>query len=183
MFAKYLLNKNLNKSKKNVVSTVMSNMGFENYLKNELKISLKRTNVGDINVISEMKKNNLKLGGEQSGHIILFDYSNTGDGILAALKITEIMSIKKIKASKLFDLYKEFPQKKINIHYNRMNNKIQKKIKSLSKDKSLIKNGFRVLIRLSGTESLIRILVEGSKLEEVESIANNLEHKVRSFLD
>jgi len=183
LFAKYLLNKNLNKSKKNVVSTVMSNMGFENYLKNELKISLKRTNVGDINVISEMKKNNLKLGGEQSGHIILFDYSNTGDGILAALKITEIMSIKKIKASKLFDLYKEFPQKKINIHYNRMNNKIQKKIKSLSKDKSLIKNGFRVLIRLSGTESLIRILVEGSKLEEVESIANNLEHKVRSFLD
>jgi len=168
LFAKYLLNRNLNKSKNTVVSTVMSNLGFENYLKNELKISLKRTNVGDINVISEMKKNNLTLGGEQSGHIILSDYSNTGDGILAALKIIEIMSIKNFKASKLFDLYKEFPQKKINIFYKKMNNKIQKKIKSLSKDKSLIKKGFRVLIRLSGTEPLIRILVEGSKLEEVE---------------
>ena len=64
-----------------------------------------------------------------------------------------------------------------------MNNKIQKKIKSLSKDKSLIKKGFRVLIRLSGTEPLIRILVEGSKLEEVELMANKLEYKVRLFLD
>ena len=64
-----------------------------------------------------------------------------------------------------------------------MNNKIQKKIKSLSKDKSIIKKGFRVLIRLSGTEPLIRILVEGSKIKEVELIAKELEHKVRSFLD
>jgi phosphoglucosamine mutase len=183
LFAKYLLNRNLNKSKNTVVSTVMSNMGFENYLKNELKISLKRTNVGDINVISEMKKNNLTLGGEQSGHIILSDYSNTGDGILAALKIIEIMSIKNFKASKLFDLYKDFPQKKINIFYKKMNNKIQKKIKFLSKDRSLIKKGFRVLIRLSGTEPVIRILVEGSKLEEVELMTHELEHKVRSFLD
>ena len=130
-----------------------------------------------------MKKNNLTLGGEQSGHIILSDYSNTGDGILAALKIIEIMSIKNFKASKLFDLYKEFPQKKINIFYKKMNNNIQKKIKFLSKDRSLIKKGFRVLIRLSGTEPVIRILVEGSKLEEVESMTYELEHKVRSFLD
>ena len=64
-----------------------------------------------------------------------------------------------------------------------MNNKIQKKIKSLSKNTSLIKKGFRVLIRLSGTEPLIRILVEGSNLEEVELMAHKLEHKVRSFLD
>jgi len=183
LFAKYLLNRNLDKSKNVVISTVMSNLGFENYLKNELKIALKRTIVGDINVISEMKKNNLTLGGEQSGHIILSDYSNTGDGILAALKIIEIMSKKNFKASKLFNLYKEFPQKKINIFYNKMNNKIEKKIKSLSEDKSLIKKDFRVLIRLSGTEPLIRILVEGSKIKDVELIANELELKVRSFLD
>ena len=64
-----------------------------------------------------------------------------------------------------------------------MNNQIQKKIISLSKNNSLIKKGFRVLIRLSGTEPLIRILVEGSNLQEVELIAYKLEHKVRSFLD
>ena len=80
-------------------------------------------------------------------------------------------------------IFQNFPQKKINIFYKKMNNKIQKKIKSLSKDRSLIKKGFRVLIRLSGTEPLIRILVEGSNLEEVELMTHKLEHKVRSFLD
>ena len=72
----------------------MSNLGFEKYLKNKLGIKLIRKNVGDINVISEMQKNNYSLGGEQSGHIILGQYMNTGDGILAALKVLEIYSIK-----------------------------------------------------------------------------------------
>jgi len=183
LFAKYLLNRNSNKYENTVVSTVMSNLGFENFLNNELKISLKRTSVGDINVISEMKKNNIILGGEQSGHIILSEYSNTGDGILAALKIIEIMSIKNVKASKIFDLYKDFPQRIVNIFYKKMNNKIHKKIKSLSKDKLLTKKGYRVLIRLSGTEPVIRILVEGYSLEEVELMTHQLEQKVRSFLD
>jgi len=183
LFAKHLLNRSYKKSKNCVISTVMSNLGFENYLKNELKISLKRTKVGDINVISEMKKNNLALGGEQSGHIILSDYSNTGDGILAALKVIEIMSLKNSKASKIFELYKEFPQKKIDIFYMKMNNRIRKKIELLSKDKLITKKNTRVLVRLSGTEPLIRILVEGQNVEEVELLAHKLEDKVRSLLD
>ena len=90
-----LLSKNLldNKilNKKTVVSTKMSNLGFEKYLKNVLGIRLIRTDVGDVNVIEAMSKNSYSLGGEQSGHIILNDYNNTGDGILVALKILEIL--------------------------------------------------------------------------------------------
>ena len=136
LFAKYFLSKKNKKSKNIVVSTVMSNLGFENYLKNKLKISLFRTNVGDINVIAAMKKNNSLLGGEQSGHIILSEYSNSGDGILAALKITEIMCANNSKASKIFNLYNELPQKKINISYKKINNNIIKKLNLLSKNKS-----------------------------------------------
>ena len=114
MFGKYYLKtKQLNK--KTIVTTVMSNLGLENYLKNKLGIKLIRTKVGDVNVISKMQKNSYTLGGEQSGHIILGNYLNTGDGILAALKIIEIMSLSKIKASELFDLYKQTPQIQINL--------------------------------------------------------------------
>ena len=88
-------------------------MGLENYLTNKLKLNIKRTAVGDINVINQMKKSKSMIGGEQSGHIILSEHSNTGDGILAALKITEILISNKNKASKLFDLYNDFPQEKL----------------------------------------------------------------------
>ena len=90
LFAKNLLkSKKLNK--KTVVATIMSNQGFENFLKNKLSVKLIRKNVGDINVISEMQKNNYNLGGEQSGHIILGKYMSTGDGILAALHFLSIL--------------------------------------------------------------------------------------------
>ena len=114
LFAKSLIqSKKLNK--KTIVSTEMSNLGFELYLKNKLGINLIRKDVGDINVISEMQKNNYNLGGEQSGHIIIGQYMSTGDGILAALKILEILVNQNFKASKLFDLYRKYPQIKTNI--------------------------------------------------------------------
>ena len=114
LFAKYYLkSKQLNK--KYISNYIMSNLGLENYLKNNLGINLIRTNVGDYNVIAEMKKKSYVLGGEQSGHIILGNYLKTGDGILAALKIIEIMSLTKMKASKVFNLYNEYPQIKNNL--------------------------------------------------------------------
>ena len=161
----------------------MSNLGFENFIKKNLKFDLIRTNVGDINVISAMKRNKSFLGGEQSGHIILSEFSNTGDGILAALKIIEIMSKKNSKTSNIFNLYDELPQIKINIPYDKINDKVRKKINLLSKNKSLNKKNFRFLIRFSGTEPVIRILVEGPKSSEVKLLANKLEIKVRSLID
>ena len=101
----------------------MSNLGFEHYLNEVLKVKLIRTAVGDINVIKKMQQNSYSLGGEQSGHIIIGEYSKTGDGILVALKILEILKKSKIKTSELFDIYNSYPQEKINIPLTKKLNK------------------------------------------------------------
>ena len=108
-----------------------------------------------------MKRSKSSIGGEQSGHIIISNYSNTGDGILAALKITGIMTSNKTKASKLFNLYKNFYQKKINLIYKNKNRGLIKILNDLKKDRSLNNKNLRSLVRFSGTEPLVRILVEG----------------------
>ena len=181
LFAKYLIIEKKTVSKFPVVTTVMSNLGLENFLLKDLGIKLKRSPVGDINVIEEMKKNKSFLGGEQSGHIILSDFSKTGDGILAALKITEIMSIIKKSSSSIFDLYYNFPQIKVNISYKKISEKTKKNIKDLNKKNRRDKK-IKVLIRLSGTEPLIRLLVEGQDLKIVQQKAKNLELEIRNII-
>ena len=181
LFAKYLIIGKKTASKFPVVTTVMSNLGLENFLLKDLGIKLKRSPVGDINVIEEMKKNKSFLGGEQSGHIILSDFSKTGDGILAALKITEIMSIIKKSSSSIFDLYDNLPQIKVNISYKKISEKTKKNIKDLNKKNSRDKK-IRVLIRFSGTEPLIRLLVEGQDLKIVQQKAKNLELEIRNII-
>ena len=162
-------------NKKTVVTTVMSNLGFEKFLIEKLGVKLIRKDVGDINVIYEMQKNKYILGGEQSGHIILGHYMSTGDGILAALKIVEMLSNQNLKASKLFDLYEKFPQILINI-------KLLKKIKIDKRNKinilalKYIKKyqSVRFLIRESGTEPLLRVLVEADKKINIKKISTEL---------
>ena len=181
LFAKYLINRKKIYSKYPVITTVMSNLGLQNYLLKNLDIKLKRSAVGDINVIEEMKKHKSILGGEQSGHIILSNFSKTGDGILAALKITEIISNIKKPTSLIFNLYENFPQIKINIPYTNISEKIKNKIISLNKENNTDKN-MRLLVRFSGTEPLIRLLVEGKELRKVEEKAKNLEFKIRKII-
>ena len=182
LFAKHLIKFNKNKLKYPIVSTVMSNIGLENYILNKFKVNLKRSSVGDINVIKEMQKYNSLLGGEQSGHIILSDYSKTGDGILAALKVTEIISKLNKSTSTIFDLYENSPQIKINIPYKKISKNTVNYIKNINKKKLKDKN-MRLLIRLSGTEPLIRILVEGNDLNKVNTIAKNIEKNIRKKLE
>ena len=165
-----------------VIITVMSNMGLEHYLKDRLKLKIKRTSVGDINVINQMKKSKSLIGGEQSGHIILSDYSNTGDGILAALKITEILISNKNKPSKLFDLYEDFAQEKINLTYKTKNIKLTKLLNDLQNDNSYNNKKIRSLVRLSGTEPLVRILVEGEDMIEVKKKSLKLKKLIRPYL-
>ena len=129
-----------------------------------------------------MKKSKSLIGGEQSGHIILSDYSNTGDGILAALKITEILISNKNKPSKLFDLYEDFAQEKINLTYKTKNIKLTKLLNDLQNDNSYNNKKIRSLVRLSGTEPLVRILVEGEDMIEVKKKSLKLKKLIRPYL-
>ena len=183
LFAKSFLQLNqLNKL--TVVTTVMSNLGFKEFLTKQLGIRLIQTNVGDKNVIAKMQKHKYSLGGEQSGHIILGNYLNTGDGILAALKMLEILYLKKIKASKLFDLYDKFPQNKINIPVKKMMNRIsQVRLNKLTYQYIKANPDLRFLIRESGTEPMIRILVEGKDKGLVNSISAKLNLDVKKILN
>ena len=165
-----------------VIITVMSNMGLEKYLTNILKLKIKRTSVGDINVINQMKKSKSIIGGEQSGHIILSEHSNTGDGILAALKITEILISNKNKASTLFDLYNDFAQAKINLNYKTKNTKLLNILDKLKNDKLYNNKKIRSLVRFSGTEPLVRILVEGQEITEVKKKSLEIKKLVRAYL-
>ena len=175
----------LNKlKKKTIVTTVMSNLGLENYLNKKLKIKLIRTKVGDINVITEMKKKSLLLGGEQSGHIILSEYSKTGDGILCALKILEIISLSKIKTSKLFDLYEKIPQLLINIKIkNNFNKEKLLKMHKVTKKYQKNNSSLRFLVRKSGTEPLIRVLIEGENYINVEKVGKNLSVDIKKIFN
>ena len=175
--------KPMNKANKfDVIITIMSNMGLEKYLTEKLKLKIKRTSVGDINVINQMKKSKSIIGGEQSGHIILSEHSNTGDGILAALKITEILISNKNKASKIFDLYNDFIQEKINLSYKTKNTKLLKILHKLKTDKLYNNNRIRSLVRLSGTEPLVRILVEGQEIAEVKKKSLEIKKIVSPYL-
>jgi len=183
LFAKYFV-KSKKIKKKTVVTTVMSNLGFEEYLKDKLKLRLIRKNVGDLNVITEMQKNNYILGGEQSGHIILGQYMNTGDGILAALKITEIFSNENVRSSKLFNLYKKLPQIKYNIKLSKnLSKKNDLNIKKILLDFEKNYKSLRFLVRKSGTEPILRVLVEGKNENIVKSASNKLINSITNLLN
>ena len=155
-----------NLSNNGVVATVMSNQGLEDYLKDQ-DIELFRCNVGDKYVLETMQKEGLNLGGEQSGHIIISDYAKTGDALAAALQVVSILLKKRKKASEVLNPFELYPQILKNI-------KIKKK-KALDKldgynelIEGLKAEGFRPLIRYSGTENLLRVLLEGRDSKEVQ---------------
>lgn len=158
-----------------VVSTVMSNLGFHKSL--EAKgIKSVQTAVGDRYVVEEMRKNGYNLGGEQSGHIVFLDYNTTGDGMLTGLQLVNIMKQTKKPLSELAKEMKKYPQKLINVRVSDKNSvmkneKVQSVIEQVEKEMS--GNG-RVLVRPSGTEPLVRVMVEASTEEECDSYANRI---------
>ena len=145
-----------------VVGTLMSNYGLENYFKNE-KINFLRSDVGDRYVKEMMKKNKFNLGGEQSGHIILGKFATTGDGLLVALEI--LFSMRKGKrASELFTKFEPTPQLLQNVAVKDKSKMDTYKCKNAIKFANKIINGHgRILVRKSGTESIIRIMCESEK--------------------
>jgi len=145
-----------------VIGTVLSNKGLEDYLKIN-KINFLRANVGDRNIIKEMKKEKCFLGGEPSGHIILGNNNATGDGILAALEILGIMIKKQKKLSTLAKIFSPYPQvsKDYIIKQSTKADKIIQQSKSeILKLRTGLKRDIRLVIRKSGTENKIRIMAE-----------------------
>ncbi len=161
-------------NKNTLVSTVMSNLGLLIGL-NKLGIKIIYTKVGDRYVLEEMLKEGYSIGGEQSGHIIFLKYSNTGDGILTSLQLSKILKYTNSKLSKLANIIKEYPQVLVNIVVKEDKKNIYKEDKDiLNKIKEvediLLDKG-RVLVRASGTEPLIRVMIEGENKEKIEEYA------------
>jgi phosphoglucosamine mutase len=157
-----------------VIGTTMSNLGLEIFL-DSININLHRTNIGDRYILDEMIKSKTNLGGEPSGHILLTDYAKTGDGLLTAIKIISLLKKSGLKASQYLRPFKLVPQslKNIrNIDKNILQNNVVKQI-ILNEERRLGVNG-RVLVRASGTEDLIRIMVESKNQKEVQEIIENI---------
>ena len=160
-----------------VVSTIMSNMGLEIALTKE-HCKFLRTKVGDRYVLEEMIKYGYNFGGEQSGHIIFLDHNTTGDGILTALKLLAIMKETGIKLSELRSIVRELPQVLVNAKIKNGNkNKYinDSDIKSaIDNIETVMKNKGRVVIRASGTEPLVRVMIEGEDECLIRSYAESL---------
>lgn len=176
--------KKLNKN--TVVATIMTNIGVENYLKQQ-GIKLIRTNVGDKYVVERMLKDGYNLGGEQSGHIVCLDFTNTGDGAITAVQIAYIMQKNEKSLRELTKDIHRYPQilKNIKIPKDLSNKEISEKIEKLkTKAGSLQKeiNG-RILIRPSGTEPKIRIMVEDENPEKVKKIAEEIQQIANKILN
>jgi phosphoglucosamine mutase len=166
-----------------VVSTVMSNFGFEEYLGNN-GIKLIRTRVGDRYVVEEMIRGGYNLGGEQSGHIVFLDHNTTGDGPLTAVQILNLLKKKGVPLSKLASEIKLYPQVLMNVdvehkHDIKTVSQIQEAIKTA--EKRLSGKG-RILVRPSGTEPKIRVMLEGKNLKLITRLGNDISRVIRQFL-
>jgi phosphoglucosamine mutase len=157
-----------------VVSTVMSNLGFENYL-NSLGLDLKRTPVGDRYVAEVMRAASYNLGGEQSGHLIFDDYATTGDGLIAALQVLVVLVTSGKPASEICDMFEPLPQLLKNVRFNGGSPLENSDVKAAIADaESKLGKSGRVLIRKSGTEPLIRVMAEGEDLAVVEALVDGI---------
>ena len=168
-----------------VVTTVMSNMGFENYLK-ENGIELLRANVGDRYVLEKMLNEEVSIGGEQSGHIILLSHATTGDGVLTSLKLVEALRDEKKYLDEMIKDIKDWPQRLVNVRVDNQKKNLWNQNKNITdfiavKEKEMEGLG-RVLVRTSGTEPLVRVMVEGKEMETVDRVVNEIAKVVEKEL-
>ncbi|SKA79334.1 phosphoglucosamine mutase [Caloramator quimbayensis] len=164
-------------NKDTLVVTVMSNMGLDIACRKE-NINTVKTKVGDRYVLEEMLKGNYKLGGEQSGHIIFLDYNTTGDGILTALQVASILKKENKPFSEISSIMHELPQVLVNAKVSNDKKDLYKKdeviLAEIEKLEKLLDGCGRVLIRPSGTEPLVRVMLEGENQSEIEKKAHEL---------
>lgn len=180
-----LLNSNIEIHNNTVVGTVMTNFGLENFLISK-GLKLIRVAVGDKNIKECMIKNGFTLGGESSGHIITNE-TCTGDAVYVAIQVLNILNDKKCEISHLLKEFKKYPNKIVNLN-------IDEGIKGIFVESSFLKNIIdkyqkvlnkdgRILVRASGTEPLIRVLVEGKSLKDIEFVTNGLSAEIQKYLE
>ncbi len=174
--AYYMKEKNTLKNS-GIVGTVMTNIGLDEFLET-IDVSIEKASVGDRYVLEIMQEKGYNLGGEQSGHIIFLDDNTTGDGILSSLKILEVMVGSKKKVSELNRLMTTYPQVLLNAKVKNENKNAYKKDEFILEEISKVEEKFhgegRVLIRPSGTEPLVRVMIEGKDQDMLESEAKKL---------
>ena len=157
-----------------VVATVMSNLGLEHFLQNQ-GLDFIRTNVGDRHVAARMHKGGYNLGGEQSGHILMTDFASTGDGTIAALQILAQIIHAGKPSSEVLDVFDAVPQMLKNIPYSGTSPLEKPEIVSAIKEaQEMLGNSGRILVRPSGTEKLIRVMVESSDEAKVNKTVDDL---------
>lgn len=180
VLAKYMKKENALESN-TVVTTVMSNLGLYKAFDN-LGINYEKTDVGDKNVHDRMYEKDIELGGEQSGHIILKKFANTGDGMLTSLKIMEAMIEAKSDLKSLVRDLKIFPQVLINVRVKDKNTVLDNEAvkKSIDEVEKTLSDSGRVLVRKSGTEPLIRVMVEAQNQELAEKSADKIVTTIKS---
>lgn len=182
----YILGKDLkrrNRLKKDtVVTTVMANLGFMHAMKAE-GLNVVSTDVGDKYVFAEMIDNDYSLGGEQSGHIILKDYVTTGDGVLTALVLAEIAALSKQSLKELSSGFVRFPQVLENIHVSDkvMVMKHPEVLAAVKRAEDALGDDGRVLVRSSGTEELVRVMVEAKSIDLCETHVSDMIKVVKNI--
>ena len=175
--------KNKNRLNKNtIVGTILSNLGLLEYCKNN-DIEFITTNVGDKYVLEYLRDNNLSLGGEEVGHIILKEYCNTGDGPLTSLIMLSILASTNTTFSNLTKIMHKYPEVHINIKVNNKNdfatsNMIEDSIKEI---KNNFNGNYRLVVRPSGTEPLVRIVLEGEELKVLEESSNKIKSIIKNL--
>ena len=171
--------------KDTVVVTVMSNMGFFKFCKQN-NINCEKTKVGDRYVLENMHKNGYVIGGEQSGHIIFLEYATTGDGQLSAIQLLSVLKSTGKSLKELADEMEVFPQVLINVRVSNFgkakfskDTEVQNAIKQAERE---LGNNGRILVRLSGTEPLVRVMLEGKDLEKITELGDSVAQVIKERL-
>jgi phosphoglucosamine mutase len=162
-----------------VVGTVMSNIGLERFMSG-MGLTLARAPVGDRYVIEKMREGGFNVGGEQSGHIILSDFSTTGDGLIAALQVLAVLAAERKPASEATKLYEPLPQIFENIRFRNGSPLEDVRVKSQIEAGTVRLNGKgRLVVRKSGTEPVVRIMAEGEDARELREVVREIAAVVR----
>lgn len=172
-------------AKSTVVGTIMTNMGFNRFCdENDMKFSA--TKVGDRYVLEEMLLEGYNFGGEQSGHVIFLDFATTGDGQMTAAQLLSIMRRRQAKLSSLATIMQRYPQVMVNVTTSpegKLRFYTDTEVKeSIDKAKAALGNTGRIIVRPSGTEPLLRVMVEGENEEQISDLANQVADVLRTRL-